>query len=122
MRGPLNVSEDYQLHVYRQIVERVKPNPTTFRLLDLGGDKMLPIAHREHNPFLGWRGLRVLLDRPELLLPQLRALLRASAYGPVRILVPMVTALDEYRRFQEVLEDVKAELRARGEPSTKRCR
>ncbi len=116
MRGPLNVSEDYQLHVYRQIVERVKPNPTTFRLLDLGGDKMLPIAHREHNPFLGWRGLRVLLDRPELLLPQLRALLRASAYGPVRILVPMVTALDEYRRFQEVLEDVKAELRARGEP------
>lgn len=116
MRGPLNVSEDYQMHVYCQIVERVKPHPTTFRLLDLGGDKMLPIAHREHNPFLGWRGLRVLLDRPELLVPQLRALLRVSARGPVRILVPMVTALDEYHRFREVLEAVKKELRDRGEP------
>lgn len=116
MRGPLNVSEDYQMHVYCQIVERVKPHPTTFRLLDLGGDKMLPIAHREHNPFLGWRGLRVLLDRPELLVPQLRALLRVSACGPVRILVPMVTALDEYHRFREVLEAVKKELRDRGEP------
>ncbi len=115
MRGPLNVSEDYQLHLYRQIVERVKPAPTTFRLLDLGGDKMLPVAHREHNPFLGWRGLRVLLDKAELLLPQLRALLRASAYGPVRLLVPMVTTLDEFRQFLDVLHAVKAELRAQGE-------
>ncbi len=115
MRGPLNVSEDYQLHLYRQIVERVKPAPTTFRLLDLGGDKMLPVAHREHNPFLGWRGLRVLLDKPELLFPQLRALLRASAYGPVRLLVPMVTTLDEFRQFLDVLDAVKAELRAQGE-------
>lgn len=115
MRGRLDYSEDEQLAVYKRIVEHVAPEVTTFRLLDLGGDKMLPVAHREHNPFLGWRGIRILLDRPEVLLPQLRALLRASAFGPLRILVPMVTNLNEVEQLYALLERVKTELRERGE-------
>ncbi|NBC18672.1 MAG: phosphoenolpyruvate--protein phosphotransferase [Bacteroidetes bacterium] len=110
MRGRFNYSEDDQYEVYRQIVESVRPATTTFRLLDLGGDKMLPVAHREHNPFLGWRGIRILLDREEVLLPQLRALLRAGVHGPTRILIPMITQLDELHRFREYLERAKREL------------
>lgn len=110
MRGRFQYSEDEQYTIYRQIVERVRPQPTTFRLLDLGGDKMLPVAHREHNPFLGWRGIRILLDREEVLMPQLRALLRASIHGPMRILVPMVTQLSEVHRFRERLEQAQRQL------------
>src|SRR5690606_23862950 len=66
MQRRISLSEDEQFNTYRRIVEAVRPDPTTFRMLDLGGDKMLPLGHREHNPFLGWRGVRVLLDRPEL--------------------------------------------------------
>ncbi len=116
MRGRLDYTEDEQLEVYRRIVERVAPEITTFRLLDLGGDKMLPVAHREHNPFLGWRGIRILLDRPEVLLPQLRAIYRASAFGPLRILVPMVSNLREVTEFYSLLDLVKEELIERGEP------
>jgi phosphotransferase system enzyme I (PtsI) len=75
---------------------------------------MLPLAHREHNPFLGWRGIRVLLDRPELLRPQLRALLRASVHGPLQILLPMVTHLDEIFHFKDILHDVRSALRHEG--------
>ncbi len=116
MQGRIVYAEDEQFKTYRTIVEAVKPEVTTFRVLDLGGDKMLPLGHREPNPFLGWRGIRVLLDKPDLLLPQLRALLRASAFGPLRILLPMVTNLDEVVRFRAVLEDLKADMRRAGEP------
>ena len=111
MRGRASLSEEEQFRIYKRVVEEVGAAGTTFRMLDLGGDKMLPLAHREHNPFLGWRGIRVLLDKPDLLLPQLRAILRASAYGDVRLLLPMVMAVSEVRRFRAVLEEVKAELR-----------
>lgn len=116
MRRDISLSEALQYEVYRDIVEAVRPGVSTIRLLDLGGDKMAPLAHREHNPFLGWRGIRVLLDRPELLRPQLRALLRASAHGPLRILLPMITHRAEVLRFKEVLEAVRSELAAEGEP------
>ena len=111
MRGRASLSEEEQFRIYKRVTEEVGAAGTTFRMLDLGGDKMLPLAHREHNPFLGWRGIRVLLDKPDLLVPQLRAILRASVYGKVRLLLPMVMALSEVRRFRDVLEQVKADLR-----------
>lgn len=110
MQGRISFSEDEQFQSYKKIVESVSPNITTFRVLDLGGDKVLPLAHREQNPFLGWRGIRILNDKEELLFPQLRALLRASAYGPIRILLPMVTQLQEVYQFKEALAAVSAEL------------
>lgn len=113
MRRTISLSEQMQYEMYRTIVEAV-PGVSTIRLLDLGGDKMLPLAHREHNPFLGWRGMRVLLDRPELLRPQLRALLRASTHGSLQLLLPMVTHREEVVRFNDVMQEVHAELRADG--------
>jgi len=111
MQRRLSFSEEEQYDAYRRVVETVAPAPTTFRVLDVGGDKILPMARREQNPVLGWRGLRILLDRQsELLQPQLRAILRAAAHGPVRLLLPMVTNLDDVHRFREVLEEVKAQL------------
>jgi phosphotransferase system enzyme I (PtsI) len=74
------------------------------------------MAHRERNPFLGWRGIRVLLDKPDLLRPQIRAVLRASAHGSCRILLPMVTLEEEVEQFMGFLNEVKAELDARGVP------
>ncbi len=103
MRKRVSLSEEEQFKAYRRIVESVSPHRTTFRLLDFGGDKMLPLGHREHNPFLGWRGVRVLLDKPDMLHPQLRAIVRASRFGPLRILLPMVTELDEVYAFKDIL-------------------
>ncbi len=115
MQRRVNLSEDEQYATYKLIVEAVAPDDVTFRVLDFGGDKMLPLGHREHNPFLGWRGIRILLDKPELLYPQLRAILRASAHGRLRILVPMVTELGEVLEFRGVVEKVAEDLRAAGE-------
>ena len=116
MKGEITFDEEEQFNSYKQVVEAVAPEPTTFRLLDLGGDKMLPVAHREPNPFLGWRGIRVLLDKPEILMPQVRAVLRASAFGPARLLLPMVTNIDELRRFQAFLGEMKHDLDREGHP------
>jgi phosphotransferase system enzyme I (PtsI) len=107
--GPLPSEED-QLYGYRSVVERIRPDTTTFRLVDLGGDKVFPAGPREPNPYLGWRGIRILLERDDILLPQLRALLRASTVGPIRILLPMVTDIQEVLRFKEILERVKMDL------------
>ncbi len=115
MKGEeIKLEEEKQFESYKQVVQAVAPEPATIRLLDLGGDKMLPVAHREHNPFLGWRGIRVLLDRPEMLVPQVRAILRASAFGPTRILIPMVTNIEELHRFRTILEQVKHDLTQEG--------
>ncbi len=114
MEKRISISESEQFEVYREVVEGAAPGMTTFRVLDLGGDKLLPMAHREHNPFLGWRGIRVMLDKPEILIPQLRAMLRAGAVGPIRILLPMVTNLDEVLRFREILVRTRADLEAEG--------
>ncbi len=115
-RGQVSMSEEFNARVYREVIEAVRPHVTTLRLLDLGGDKLLPRAHREHNPFLGWRGIRILLDRPHVLRAQLRAALQASAHGPMRLLLPMVSQLDEVHRFREVLAEVQRELREAGTP------
>ena len=114
MNGLGDYDEEAQYETYRETVEAVSPGVTTFRLLDLGGDKLMPMAHREHNPFLGWRGIRILLDKPELLRPQLRALYRAAQNGPLRILVPMVSCLEEITRLKCIIAEVEKELVAEG--------
>lgn len=114
------LDEDQQHEVYRDAVLAAAPYPVTFRLLDLGGDKVLPMSRREANPFLGWRGIRILLDKPDLLRPQLRAVLRAAVdalpEAPPRLLLPMVSGLDEVRQFKRALQAVCDELEAEGVP------
>ena len=110
------LDEDAQEAVYRDALRGAAPHPVTFRLLDLGGDKVLPMARREANPFLGWRGVRILIDKPDLLRPQLRAILRASTVGPSQILLPMVNSLDEIALVRRTLADVRAELAAHDVP------
>jgi phosphotransferase system enzyme I (PtsI) len=90
------------------------PHNVIFRTFDVGGDKLTPERFEEDNPFLGWRGIRVCLDRPEILLTQLRAILRASTRRNVSIMFPMVTKLSEVRRAKELLKQVKDELKAKG--------
>jgi len=114
MQGRIDIDEEDQFKTYRTINEAVGDDITTIRLLDLGGDKMLPIAHREHNPFLGWRGIRVLLDRPEVLETHIRAIIRASAFGPLRMLVPMVTTLEEVRSVKRIVAEQMDVLRREG--------
>jgi len=114
MESRLLVSEEEQYELYRDVVATAAPGHTTFRMLDLGGDKMLPMGHREQNPFLGWRGIRILLDKPDILVPQLRAILRAAEHGPTRLLLPMVTGRDEIRAFRKRLRSVRQELEAEG--------
>ncbi len=116
MRRRLQVTEEEQYRIYRTIAERVETGGVTFRVLDLGGDKMLPLGHREQNPFLGWRGIRVLLDKPDLLIPQLRAILRAAAHGTARLLLPMVTGVEEVLRFKEIMQRVCDALEHEGVP------
>jgi phosphotransferase system enzyme I (PtsI) len=116
MQQRLLVSEDQQARLYASIVRDTKRGSVTFRVLDLGGDKMLPLGHRESNPFLGWRGLRLLLDKPEVLVPQLRAILRASLEGDTRLLLPMVTTLEEVHRFKALLAETCSALEAEGVP------
>ncbi len=108
--------EDEQYDAYTKAIDHARPYPTTFRLFDLGGDKVLPLAHREHNPFLGWRGIRILLQKPDLLRTQVRAILKASAAGPSRILLPMITSLREIHDFRRHLDHVVAELAEAGIP------
>jgi phosphotransferase system enzyme I (PtsI) len=109
------VTEEQQVTVYRRAAAATGECGATVRLFDLGGDKLHPGAGREDNPFLGWRGIRVLLDRPDdLLRPQVRALLRANAHGTLRALLPMVTYLDEVRRVRAVVQEEAERLSARG--------
>jgi len=106
-------SEDEQYKIYRQVAERVRPHPLIIRTFDLGGDKLAPgtvdIAD-ELNPFLGWRAIRFCLENIEIFKTQLRAILRASAVGNVKIMFPMISGLDELRRAIAVLDECKQEL------------
>lgn len=113
LQGSITQPEDVQYKLYRHIVEAAAPRPTTIRVMDLGGDKMLPLARRENNPFLGWRGIRVLLDKPDLLMPQLRAVLRAAQHGPVRLLLPMITTRGEVEQVHRLIDTAREELTSR---------
>ena len=109
--------EEEQYVYYRRLVEGCAPHEVVFRTLDSGGDK-LPfevLEEKEDNPFLGWRGIRVSLSRPEIFKHQLRAILRASAHGKVGVMFPMVSGITEVRSTLELLEECRAELRERGQ-------
>lgn len=105
--------EETQFESYRQAVMALKGRPLIIRTLDAGGDKETKCLglSAELNPFLGYRAIRICLDRVELFKTQLRAILRASTYGPVLLMYPMISGLDEVRRANEILEQVKGELR-----------
>ena len=104
-------SEQIQYNEYKTIVEKAKPYKVVMRTLDIGGDKVVSDSPEEENPFLGWRGIRILLDKPEVFLTQLRAMLRASAHGEVWIMLPMISGIKEIRKAKEFVERAKAELR-----------
>ncbi len=109
-------SEDEQFAEYKTVVEKARPHKVVMRVLDIGGDKVVSNSTNEENPFLGWRGIRVLLDMPEVFKTQLRAMLRASAFGDVWIMLPMISGMKEIRRSKEMLEQAKKELREKRIP------
>lgn len=110
--------EEEQFRLYRRMVEDADGLPITFRILDAGGDKPVAALHaiQEENPFLGYRSIRLLLSRPDILGAQLRALLRASHFGPLRLLIPMVSGMEEIREVQKMLGTIQQELSERGIP------
>ena len=105
-------TEEEQFAEYRSIAETMDGRPVIVRTLDIGGDKPLPYIDlkSELNPFLGERGIRLCLNRPELFREQLRAILRASKYGKLRIMFPMVSDINELRRAREMVEDIQQQL------------
>jgi len=109
-------SEDMQTEIYSTLAKAFAPYPVIVRTLDVGGDK--PVAGvdfpDEENPFLGWRGIRMCLDRPDIFKPQLRALLRAAVHGPLKVMLPMVSELSEVVRTRSLIEECEAELKAEG--------
>ncbi len=108
-------TEDEQYETYRRVAERVRPNPLIIRTFDLGGDKLAPGTvdiTDELNPFLGWRAIRFCLENVEIFKTQLRAILRASAVGNIKIMFPMISGLDELRRAIAILGECKEELRS----------
>lgn len=109
-------SEEEQFEAYKTVAESLEGKPVTIRTMDIGGDKSLPYMElpKEENPFLGWRALRVCLDRPEILKTQFRALLRASAFGYIKIMLPMIISLDEVRKSRTLLKECMEELRSEG--------
>ena len=110
--------EEEQEQLYERVAAFLAPRPVTFRTLDLGGDKDMPGlgASQEENPQLGCRSIRLSLLHLDAFRAQLRAVLRASAKGNVRLLLPMISSLDEIRRARELIEEAKEELRAAGTP------
>jgi phosphoenolpyruvate-protein phosphotransferase len=111
-------SEDMQAETYSALARAFAPHPVIVRTLDIGGDK--PIAGiefpDEENPFLGWRGIRMCLDRPDIFKRQLRALLRAAVHGNVKVMLPMVSDIEEVRRAKALIGECAAELEAEGTP------
>jgi phosphoenolpyruvate-protein phosphotransferase (PTS system enzyme I) len=109
-------SEEEQYEAYRKVAEEFGERPVIIRTIDVGGDKDLPGVDQpeEENPFLGWRGIRMCLDVPEIFKPQLRAILRAAPYGKLRIMFPMVVDNVELRAAKEILEECREELRNEG--------
>jgi phosphotransferase system enzyme I (PtsI) len=111
-------AEEVLFQNFRDVVQLVGGRPVTIRTLDIGGDKFASCLDvpEEMNPAMGLRAIRLCLKEPEIFRVQLRAILRASAFGDVRILIPMVSSLEEVRATKVLLEEVKADLRRRGVP------
>ncbi|CAE6890791.1 phosphoenolpyruvate-protein phosphotransferase PtsI [Vibrio sp. B1FLJ16] len=109
-------TEDEQYQAYKEVAEAMNGQAVIIRTMDIGGDKDLPYMDlpQEMNPFLGWRAVRISLDRREILRDQLRGILRASAHGKLRIMFPMIISVEEIRELKAAIEEYKAELRAEG--------
>lgn len=109
-------TEDEQFESYKVVLEGMNGHPVVVRTMDIGGDKHLPYLQlpEEMNPFLGYRAIRIGLNQPELLRVQLRALLRASVYGSLRIMFPMISNLPEFRAAKAIYEEEKAKLESEG--------
>ena len=109
-------TEEEQFIAYKEVVEAMNGNLVILRTMDIGGDKELPYLNlpKEMNPFLGWRAIRIALDRREILNAQLRAVLRASAYGRLAVMFPMIISVEEIRALKSVIEELKVELRNEG--------
>jgi phosphotransferase system enzyme I (PtsI) len=109
-------TEEEQYQAYKEVAEAMHGEPVIIRTMDIGGDKDLPYLDlpKEMNPFLGWRAIRISLDRPEILRDQFRAILRASAHGKVRIMFPMIISVEEVRTLKAAIETFKVELTAEG--------
>jgi len=119
LNRPTLPTEHEQFETYRKVAERVRPDPLIIRTFDLGGDKLAPGTvdiTDELNPFLGWRAIRLCLENIDLFKTQLRAVLRASAVGNIKIMFPMISGLEELRRAKAVLADCREELRRSGVP------
>lgn len=110
-------TEEEQFEAYKKVAEALEGKPVIIRTLDIGGDKEIPYMglEKDENPFLGYRAIRLCLDRKEdIYKPQLRALLRASAYGNIKIMIPLVTCIDEYREAKMLIDELKLELDRQG--------
>jgi len=111
-------SEEKQFDAYKKVLEIMNPRRVVIRTLDIGADKQLPYLQLPHeeNPAMGYRAIRISLDRKELFIPQLRALLRASVYGRLAIMFPMITSIEEIRAILDLVQKVKIDLKANGIP------
>ncbi len=108
-------TEEQQFKAYKEVLERAEGKRVIVRTLDIGGDKDLKYMHldKEDNPFLGYRAIRICLREPEIFKVQLRALLRASVYGKLAIMLPMISSIDEIREAKKIIEEVKEELKSK---------
>jgi len=115
-RAPRFPDEEEHYRTYRELAEKVAPHPVVVRTLDLGGEKYFHevVDRAESNPVLGLRGLRLCLKRPEIFIPQLRALLRAAAHANLRVLLPLVTSVEEVREVRRIMSREAESLRAVG--------
>lgn len=113
--------EEEQYEVYRSVAEKLEGDPLVIRTLDVGGDKQLDYFElpEEDNPFLGYRAIRISLDRTDLFKTQLRAILRASVYGQVKLMYPLISSVDEVRSANRILNEAKMELEQEGIPYDK---
>ena len=109
-------TEEEQFEAYKEVAEKMKGKPVIIRTLDIGGDKDVPYLGLEHedNPFLGFRAIRYCLQRKDIYEIQLKALLRASAFGKIKIMVPLVTGVDELRQVKAMIKEIMAELDKEG--------
>lgn len=109
-------SEEEQFSAYKKVLEKMEGKPVVIRTLDIGGDKKLDYLDlgEEMNPFLGYRAIRLCLDRVDIFKMQLRALLRASIYGNLKIMFPMISSIEEFRQAKKILEECKQELISEG--------
>jgi len=115
-------SEEQQFLVYRKIAESLNGKPFVIRTIDLGGDKLLRGLPNDHepNPFLGWRAIRLCLDNPEIFKPQIRAILRATEFGKISILLPMINSVNEILQVKELLAEARHELQIADSISNKK--